>query len=101
MGSLQILLTTLCFFVFPFVGGVQFLEYFFGSDASIVNIERVDEALVIGAALSLSSSAFVLKILQENNQLSSKLGAASLGKLHYGHACMINIIYIFMSIFSS
>lgn len=81
MGSLQVLLSTLAFFVFPFVGGVQFLEYFAGAEPGLVDITRIDEALVIGAALSLSSSAFVLKILQENNQLSTRFGAACLGIL--------------------
>ncbi|KAG5069328.1 hypothetical protein JHK85_001705 [Glycine max] len=39
--------------------GLQFAQL--GRDASaIVNIRSVDEAVVIGAALSLSSSAFVL-----------------------------------------
>lgn len=64
MGSLQVLLSTLAFFTFPFVGGVQFLEFVVGAEPGLVDITRVDEALVIGAALSLSSSAFVLKILQ-------------------------------------
>ena len=75
MGSLQVLLSSLAFSVFPFVGGVKFLEYFCGAEAGVVDITRVDEALVIGAALSLSSSAFVLQILQVpcsfGNDLSS------------------------------
>lgn len=33
MGSLQVLLSTLAFFIFPFIGGVQFLEIVFGSQA--------------------------------------------------------------------
>jgi Kef-type K+ transport system membrane component KefB len=81
MGTLQVILCTAAFFVFPFIGGVQFLEIFMGSDAALVDIERVDEAMVIGAALSLSSSAFVLKILQEKGQMSTKFGAACLGIL--------------------
>ena len=81
MGTLQVLLCTTAFFIFPFIGGVPFLEIFFGADANVVDITRLDESLVIGAALSLSSSAFVLKILQEKNQLSSKFGSASLGIL--------------------
>lgn len=81
MGTLQILLSTIAFFVFPFVGGVQFLEYFIHSRPELVDITRVDEAVVIGAALSLSSSAFVLKILQEKGQLKSQFGAACLGVL--------------------
>ena len=39
-------------------------QIFFHSPPELVSIRRVDEAVVIGAALSLSSSAFVLKILQ-------------------------------------
>lgn len=81
MGTAQVLLCTMAFFAFPFLGGVQILEYIFGSEASVVDITRIDEALVIGAALSLSSSAFVLKILQEKGQLSSKFGSAALGIL--------------------
>jgi Kef-type K+ transport system membrane component KefB len=81
MGTLQVVLCTAAFFIFPFIGGVQFLEFFIKSDAAVVDITRVDEAVVIGAALSLSSSAFVLKILQEKGQLTTKFGAASLGIL--------------------
>ena len=81
MGTLQVVLCTAAFFIFPFIGGVQFLEFFVKSQPNVVDITRVDEALVIGAALSLSSSAFVLKILQEKGQLSTKFGAASLGIL--------------------
>lgn len=68
MGTAQVLLCTIAFFAFPFLGGVQFLEFFVGSDANVVDITRIDESLVIGAALSLSSSAFVLKILQDYQQ---------------------------------
>lgn len=81
MGTLQVLLTTVAFFTFPFVGGVEFLERIVRSDPSLVEITRFDEAFVVGAALSLSSSAFVLKILQEKNQLSSRYGSAALGIL--------------------
>ncbi|CAM9404208.1 unnamed protein product, partial [Choristocarpus tenellus] len=59
----QVVLCTLAFASFPFVGGVDFLELVFHSPPYLVGIQRVDEAVVIGAALSLSSSAFVLKIL--------------------------------------
>jgi len=81
MGSLQVILCTLAFFFFPFIGGVQFLEIIAKATPDVVDITRVDEALVIGAALSLSSSAFVLKILQEKGTLGSKVGSASLGVL--------------------
>ena len=39
-------------------------QVIFRSPPELVSIRRVDEAVVIGAALSLSSSAFVRKILQ-------------------------------------
>ena len=81
MGTLQVVLSTAAFFVFPFIGGVKILEFITNTNADFVDITRVDEALVIGAALSLSSSAFVLKVLQEKGQLGTKFGAASLGVL--------------------
>lgn len=81
MGTLQVLLCTAAFFTFPFVGGVTFLEKIIGSPAEVVDITRFDEALVVGAALSLSSSAFVLKIMQERGLLSTKSGSAALGIL--------------------
>lgn len=81
MGTLQVLLCTAAFFTFPFVGGVMFLEGIVGSPAEVVDITRFDEALVVGAALSLSSSAFVLKIMQERGLLATKSGSAALGIL--------------------
>jgi Kef-type K+ transport system membrane component KefB len=101
MGSLQVLLTTFSFFIFPFIGGVQFLEYMFQSDAAVVDITRLDEALVIGAALSLSSSAFVLKILQENNQLSTRMGAACLGILLFQDIAVVPLLVLLPIIESS
>jgi hypothetical protein len=44
-------------------------------------IRSVDEAVVIGVALSLSSSAFVLQLLTERGELTSKFGSATLGIL--------------------
>eukprot|EP00981_Chlorochromonas_danica_P011252 scaffold3827_cov191-Ochromonas_danica.AAC.2 len=83
MGSLQVLLSSAAFFVFPFLGGVHLLEFLtWGSaDPAMVDISRVDEALVIGIALSLSSSAFVLQLLQEKGKLGTATGEASLGIL--------------------
>jgi Kef-type K+ transport system membrane component KefB len=81
MGVQQVLFSTLAFSLFPFMGGVKFLEVMVRANAELVDITRIDEAVVIGAALSLSSSAFVLKVLQEKNQLGTKFGAASLGIL--------------------
>lgn len=39
------------------------------------------QAVVIGAALSLSSSAFVLQLLNERGEMSTRLGSATLGIL--------------------
>ena len=81
LGALQVTLCTLAFGIFPFIGGVNFLEVFFHSRPDLVTITRLDEALIIGAALSLSSSAFVLKVLQEQGLKGGRTGAAALGVL--------------------
>ncbi|CAH2071646.1 unnamed protein product [Thlaspi arvense] len=65
MGLSQVLLCTLAFTAFelPPNGaiGTRILEFLFHSRPDLVNIRSIDEAIVIGAALSLSSSAFVLQ----------------------------------------
>ena len=81
MGGLQIILCTLAFTLFPFLGGVELLEKVVGSPGALVDIRRFDESLVVGASLALSSSAFVLKLLQESGQLTARVGSASLGVL--------------------
>lgn len=42
---------------------LQFLEHVLHAPASLAELRTVDEAVVIGAALSLSSSAFVLQVI--------------------------------------
>lgn len=65
MGLTQVVLCTLAFTAFelPPNGaiGTRILEFLFHSRPDLVNIRSIDEAIVIGAALSLSSSAFVLQ----------------------------------------
>ncbi|KAI3675374.1 hypothetical protein L1987_84964 [Smallanthus sonchifolius] len=65
MGLTQVVLSTLAFTAFelPPIGaiGTRILEFLFHSRPDLVNIRSIDEAIVIGAALSLSSSAFVLQ----------------------------------------
>ena len=39
------------------------------------------QAVVIGAALSMSSSAFVLQLLRERGELPTRAGSATLGIL--------------------
>ncbi|KAI8532514.1 hypothetical protein RHMOL_Rhmol11G0219800 [Rhododendron molle] len=65
MGLTQVVLCTLAFTAFelPPNGaiGTKILQFLFNSRPDLVNIRSIDEAVVIGAALSLSSSAFVLQ----------------------------------------
>ncbi|KAL3139834.1 hypothetical protein ABBQ38_004132 [Trebouxia sp. C0009 RCD-2024] len=85
LGTLQMVLCTLAFTLFALpVGngiGTQILVKIFHAPSGLAAIRTVDEAVVIGAALSLSSSAFVLQLLSENGELSSKFGSATLGIL--------------------
>lgn len=85
LGGLQMLLCTVAFVAFALPAGeglgTQVLTTVFGAEPSLVSIRSLDEAVVIGAALSLSSSAFVLSILNEKGELSTKFGAATLGIL--------------------
>ncbi|VVB07812.1 unnamed protein product [Arabis nemorensis] len=85
MGLTQVLLCTLAFTAFelPPNGaiGTRILEFLFHSRPDLVNIRSIDEAVVIGAALSLSSSAFVLQLLAEKGELPTRFGSATLGIL--------------------
>ncbi|XP_031131071.1 K(+) efflux antiporter 3, chloroplastic [Ipomoea triloba] len=85
MGLTQVLLSTLAFSAFELPPnaaiGTRILEFLFHSRPDLVNIRSVDEAVVIGAALSLSSSAFVLQILAERGELPTRFGSATLGIL--------------------
>lgn len=88
------MLSSSAFFIFPFIGGVQFLEFFVGAQPALVDITRIDESLVIGVALSLSSSAFCLKILQEKHQLSTNFGAAALGILLFQDIAVVPLLVL-------
>ncbi|XRB18635.1 cation/H+ exchanger domain-containing protein [Pseudoscourfieldia marina] len=90
LGMFQVIATTLAFTAFELptnnAMGSRILQVV--SDASpamdrpeLINISTVDEAVVIGAALSLSSSAFVLQLLSERGALTTAPGAATLGVL--------------------
>ncbi|CAL5431328.1 unnamed protein product [Camellia sinensis] len=71
LGLTKVVLSTLAFTAFelPPNGaiGTRILEFLFHSRPDLVNIRSVDEAIVIGAALSLSSSAFILQNLVEES----------------------------------
>ncbi|CAN1167484.1 K(+) efflux antiporter 3, chloroplastic [Linum perenne] len=85
MGLTQVVLSTLAFTAFelPPNGaiGTKILQFLFHSRSDLVNIRSIDEAIVIGAALSLSSSAFVLQLLAEKGELPTRFGSATLGIL--------------------
>ena len=85
LGSLQMLTTTAAFTLFALpVGagiGTQILVKIFHVSPELASIRSVDEAIVIGAALSLSSSAFVLQLLGESGEMNTKVGSATLGIL--------------------
>lgn len=101
MGTLQVILCTIAFFIFPFVGGVNLLEFIANARPEVVDITRIDEALVIGAALALSSSAFVLQILQEKQQLNTKVGEACLGILLLQDIAVVPLLVLLPIIESS
>ena len=61
--------------------GTQILVKIFHASPKLAAIRTVDEAIVIGAALSLSSSAFVLQLMSERGELATKFGSATLGIL--------------------
>ena len=81
LGALQLALCTVAFGAFPFAGGVGLLEWAVHAKPELVAISRPDEALVIGAALSLSSSAFVLQLLAERGERNERFALACLGVL--------------------
>lgn len=85
LGTISMALSTFVFTAFALpVGhgiGTLILTNIFHTPAQLASIRSVDEAIVIGAALSLSSSAFVLQLLNERGEMSTKFGAATLGIL--------------------
>jgi hypothetical protein len=85
MGSLQVLITGLVFVGFALPAGsslgTRFLEAVCGAPPSLVSIRSLDEAVVIAAALSMSSSAFVLQLLSERGETPTRFGSATLGIL--------------------
>nr|UNQ45078.1 K+ efflux antiporter 3 [Olimarabidopsis pumila] len=98
MGLTQVLLCTLAFTAFelPPNGaiGTKILEFLFHSRPDLVNIRSIDEAVVIGAALSLSSSAFVLQLLAEKGELPTRFGSATLGILLLQDIAVVPLLVI-------
>lgn len=98
MGLTQVVLSTLAFAAFelPPNGaiGTKILQFLFHSRPDLVNIRSVDEAVVIGAALSLSSSAFVLQLLAEKGELPTRFGSATLGILLLQDIAVVPLLVI-------
>jgi len=83
-GGLQVILSSLLF---------TFLAYnFFGIE--------IKSAIVIGMALSLSSTAIVLKVLNENGDIHSGYGRVTLGILLFQDLAVIPML-LMISIFTS
>jgi Kef-type K+ transport system membrane component KefB len=85
LGTLQMVACTLAFSMFALpVGnglGTTILEKVASAPPSLVSIRSVDEAVVIGGALAMSSSAFVLQLLTERGEMPTRSGSATLGIL--------------------
>ncbi|CAI5530746.1 unnamed protein product [Closterium sp. Naga37s-1] len=98
MGLPQVLFTTLAFAAFELPPdhaiGTRMLEWAASARPDLVNIRSVDEALVIGAALSLSSSAFVLQLLSEKGELATRVGSATLGILLLQDIAVVPLLVI-------
>ncbi|KAG6554856.1 hypothetical protein Mapa_003439 [Marchantia paleacea] len=98
IGLAQVFFSTLAFTAFelPPNGaiGTQLLEFFFHARPTLVNIRSVDEAVVIGAGLSLSSSAFVLQLLAEKGELPTRFGSATLGILLLQDIAVVPLLVI-------
>ena len=83
-GTLQVILSGLLFTILG--------SFVFGLD--------IKSAIVVGAALALSSTAIVLKILNENNQIHSGYGRNTLGILLFQDLAVIPIL-LMVSFFTS
>ncbi|KAK9690558.1 hypothetical protein RND81_09G137600 [Saponaria officinalis] len=98
IGLPQVLLCTLAFTAFELppndAFGTKILMFLFNSRPDLVNIRSIDEAVVIGAALSLSSSAFVLQLLAEKGELPTRFGSATLGILLLQDIAVVPLLVI-------
>ena len=83
-------------------GGLQVMltGIFFSFVTHFVFDQELKSAIVIGFALSLSSTAIVLKILNENNEIHSGYGRSSVGILIFQDLAVIPML-LMVSIFTS
>eukprot|EP00878_Enallax_costatus_P013828 GHUV01014463.1.p1 GENE.GHUV01014463.1~~GHUV01014463.1.p1 ORF type:complete len:492 (+),score=144.01 GHUV01014463.1:299-1774(+) len=98
MGSLQVILSTVLFTAVALPAGsglgTWFLEKVCHAPPSLVSIRTVDEAVVIAAALSMSSSAFVLQLLGERGESPTRVGSATLGILLFQDIAVVPFLVL-------
>ncbi|KAI8467065.1 MAG: Sodium/hydrogen exchanger family-domain-containing protein [Monoraphidium minutum] len=98
MGSLQVAITLGVFVAFALPAGsslgTRFLEAVCGADPALVSIRSLDEAVVIAAALSMSSSAFVLQLLSERGETPTRFGSATLGILLFQDIAVVPFLVL-------
>jgi len=77
------------------LGGLQFIltSAFFGCLARCVGMSA-NAALVLGGALALSSSAFVIQLLSEKGELASRFGRASFGILLFQDLAVVPLLVV-------
>lgn len=85
IGLAALILSTACFASFELPVGegmvTRMLENFAGARPGLFSINSFVEAIVVGAGISLSSSAFVMQLLSDQQELKSRLGGAVVGVL--------------------
>ena len=74
--------------------GTAVLEYIQPGNDEMLQVSSVLEAVVIGFALSLSSSAFGLQLLADRKMLTTKFGTASLGVLLFQDLAVVPFIIL-------
>jgi Kef-type K+ transport system membrane component KefB len=74
--------------------GTKVLEFIQPGNDEMLQVSSVLEAVVIGFALSLSSSAFGLQLLADRKMLTTKFGTASLGVLLFQDLAVVPFIIL-------
>ena len=74
--------------------GTKVLEFIQPGNEAMLQVSSVLEAVVIGFALSLSSSAFGLQLLADRKMLASKFGTATLGVLLFQDLAVVPFIIL-------
>ena len=98
LGLTQVLFVNLVFAAALLPAGEAFgtkvLEFIQPGNDDMLQVSSILEAVVIGFALSLSSSAFGLQLLADRNMLTTKFGTASLGVLLFQDLAVVPFIIL-------